>query len=78
MKLNHGGQHHAGLKYWSFATGEQHGLPAQRILEISEELATDLIVVGVRRTPVHFEQQKQCRLSTAGELNARANWGDLG
>lgn len=43
----------------------EYGPPAERILGVAEELAMDLIVLGVKRTPLHFEASPHLALSTA-------------
>ncbi len=50
----------------------EYGPPAQKILEIAEELATDLIVLGVKRTPVHFEASTHIPLATAYKVVSQA------
>ena len=43
----------------------EYGLPAGRILSVSQELAIDLIVLGVKRAPVHFDASPHLPLATA-------------
>jgi nucleotide-binding universal stress UspA family protein len=50
----------------------EYGAPAQRILELAEEFGTDLIVLGVKRIPTHFEQSKQYRMATAYKVVSQA------
>ena len=46
----------------------EYGAPAERILAIAEELATDLIVLGVRRIPLNFEPSTHLPLATAYKI----------
>jgi len=50
----------------------EYGAPAERILAIAEELATDLIVLGVRRIPLHFEPSTHLPLATAYKIVSQA------
>lgn len=50
----------------------EYGAPAERILEMTEELGIDLIVLGVKRVPTHFEQSRQYRLATAYKVVSQA------
>jgi nucleotide-binding universal stress UspA family protein len=49
------------------------GMPAQKILETAEELGTDLIVLGVKRKPVHFEWSAHLPVATAYKVVSSAN-----
>jgi nucleotide-binding universal stress UspA family protein len=50
----------------------QYGLPAQRIMEFAEELAVDLIVMGVRQPPSYLEVATHLRLATAYKVASQA------
>jgi nucleotide-binding universal stress UspA family protein len=50
----------------------EYGAPAERILAVAEELATDLIVLGVRRIPLHFEPSTHLPLATAYKIVSQA------
>jgi nucleotide-binding universal stress UspA family protein len=39
----------------------EYGPPAERVLAVAEEFAMDLIVLGVKRTPVHFDHRRTFR-----------------
>jgi nucleotide-binding universal stress UspA family protein len=43
----------------------EYGLPADRILSVSQELAIDLIVLGVKCAPAHFDASPHLPLATA-------------
>ncbi len=49
-----------------------YGHPADRILAVAEELAIDLIVLGVRRTPVIFEAAAHLPVATAYKVITQA------
>jgi nucleotide-binding universal stress UspA family protein len=50
----------------------QYGQPAQRILEFADELAVDLIVMGVRHPPSPLEVARHLRLATAYQVASQA------
>jgi nucleotide-binding universal stress UspA family protein len=50
----------------------EYGPPAERVLAVAEELAMDLIVLGVKRTPVHFEASPRLPLATAYKVVSQA------
>jgi nucleotide-binding universal stress UspA family protein len=50
----------------------EYGPPAERILGVAEELAMDLIVLGVKRTPLHFEASPHLPLATAYKVVRQA------
>jgi nucleotide-binding universal stress UspA family protein len=50
----------------------QYGTPAERILDLSEELAVDLVVMGVRRPPRYPMAGRTLRLHTAYAVACRA------
>jgi nucleotide-binding universal stress UspA family protein len=50
----------------------EYGAPAEKILAIAEELATDLIVLGVKRIPLHFEPSTHLPLATAYKVVSQA------
>ena len=50
----------------------EYGPPAERVLAVAEELAMDLIVMGVKRTPVHFEASPHLPLATAYKVVSQA------
>jgi len=50
----------------------QNGAPAQAILDLADELAVDLIVMGVRRPPSYFEASRHLRMATAYAVASRA------
>jgi len=50
----------------------EYGAPAERVLAIAEELATDLIVLGVKRIPLHFEPSTHLPLATAYKVVSQA------
>jgi len=50
----------------------EFGPPAEKILDVAEELGIDLIVLGVKRTPVHFEFSPHLRQPTAYKVVSRA------
>ncbi len=50
----------------------EYGPPAERVLAVAEELAMDLIVLGVKRTPVHFEASPHLPLATAYKVVSQA------
>jgi len=50
----------------------EYGAPAERVLAIAEELATDLIVLGVRRIPLNFEPSTHLPLATAYKIVSQA------
>ena len=50
----------------------QYGTPAQKILEFADELAVDLIVMGVRHPPSPLEVARQLRLATAYKVASQA------
>lgn len=49
------------------------GAPAERILAVAEELGTDLIVLGVKRTPSIFEASSHLPQATAYKVVSQAN-----
>lgn len=51
----------------------EFGRPAEKILEVAEELGTDLIVLGVKRTPTHFELSPHLPQATAYKVVSQAN-----
>lgn len=50
----------------------QNGAPAEAILGLADELAVDLIVMGVRRPPSYFEASRHLRLATAYAVASHA------
>jgi nucleotide-binding universal stress UspA family protein len=50
----------------------EYGQPAERILAVAEELAIDLIVLAVRRTPVIFEAAAHLPVATAYKVITQA------
>ena len=50
----------------------EYGPPAERTLAIAEELATDLIVLGVKRIPMNFEPSTHLPLATAYKVVSQA------
>ena len=50
----------------------EYGAPAERVLALAEELATDLIVLGVRRIPLRFEPSTHLPLATAYKIVSQA------
>jgi len=50
----------------------QYGSPAEQILEFADELAVDLIVLGVRHPPSYFEATRHLRLATAYTVASQA------
>jgi nucleotide-binding universal stress UspA family protein len=50
----------------------EYGHPADRILAVAEELAIDLIVLGVKRTPVIFEAAAHLPVATAYKVITQA------
>jgi len=50
----------------------EYGRPAEKILELAEELGTDLIVLGVKRTPIHFELSPHLPQATAYKVVSHA------
>jgi nucleotide-binding universal stress UspA family protein len=50
----------------------QYGLPAQEILEFADELAVDLIVLGVRHPPFYLEATRHLRLATTYTVASQA------
>ena len=51
----------------------ESGAPAERILELAEELGTDLIVLGVKRTPSIFEATRHLPQATAYKVVSEAS-----
>jgi len=49
------------------------GPPAERILALAEELGTDLIVLGVKRTPAFFEASAHLPQATAYKVVSQAS-----
>ena len=50
----------------------QYGSPTEAILEVTDELAVDLIVLGARHPPSYLEPARQLRLATAYTVASRA------
>jgi nucleotide-binding universal stress UspA family protein len=50
----------------------EYGPPAERILSVAEELAIDLIVLGVKRAPVRFEPSAHLPPATAYKVVSQA------
>ena len=50
----------------------EFGPPAERILALTEELGTDLVVLGVKRTPLFFEPSTHLPLATAYKIVSQA------
>lgn len=50
----------------------EFGPPAEKILEVAEELGTDLIVLGVKRTPIRFELSPHLPQPTAYKVVSHA------
>jgi len=50
----------------------EYGPPAERILELANELAVDLIVLGVRHPPNYLEATRHLRLETAYAVASQA------
>lgn len=50
----------------------QYGSPVPAILEVADELAVDLIVLGVRHPPSYLEPARHPRLATAYTVASRA------
>lgn len=50
----------------------EYGPPAEKILEFTDELAVDLIVLGVRRPPSYLEATTHVRLATAYTVASQA------
>jgi nucleotide-binding universal stress UspA family protein len=50
----------------------QYGQPAQKILEFADELAVDLIVMGVRHPPSYLEATRHLRLATTYAVASQA------
>jgi nucleotide-binding universal stress UspA family protein len=50
----------------------EYGPPAQKILELANELAVDLIVLGVRQPPTYLEVTRHLRLETAYAVASQA------
>lgn len=49
-----------------------YGPPADKILDVAEELAVDLIVLSVKHTPLHFEASAHLPLATAYKVVRQA------
>jgi len=50
----------------------EYGAPAEKILEFADELAVDLIVLGVRQPPSYLEATRHLRLATAYTVASQA------
>jgi len=50
----------------------EYGPPAEKILEFADELAVDLIVLGVRQPPSYIEATRHLRLATAYTVASQA------
>jgi nucleotide-binding universal stress UspA family protein len=50
----------------------EYGAPAERILSVAEEMGMDLIVLGVKRTPLYFEVSRHLPLATAYKVVSHA------